>query len=61
MITRAAGLSGCKQKACLGPTLLTDDEIAAIAGGIVIVPKSPPLGWTPEPQPAPPPHGGATP
>jgi hypothetical protein len=53
MITSAAGVSGCDHSAPRGPALLTDDEIAAVAGGIVIFPSSPPLGWRPESDPAP--------
>jgi hypothetical protein len=42
-----------------GLLLLTENEIAAVAGGIIIVPGSPPLGWKPEHEPGP--HGGYTP
>ena len=42
-----------------GPVLLSENEIAAVAGGILIFPVSPPLGWSPEPNPAP--YRGYTP
>jgi hypothetical protein len=44
-----------------GPALLTEDELAAVAGGIVIFPKSPPFGsGGREHEPVAPP-GGYTP
>ena len=61
MITRVAG--GLRSDDARGLALLTDDEIAAVVGGIVIRPDSPPFGaphpW-PRTDPLPPP-GGYTP
>ena len=44
-----------------GAAALTEQELASVAGGIIIFPKSPPLGWRPPASDPVPPAGGNLP